>query len=224
MKKILSTIFFVLSVGTLFADSARPEILDRIRDYDLRHTDLLVKIVRDSETLRYAKVRALEKIAILYRQSKTEAEAVTPRLFEGIQAGLAHKAPDVREAACNASVVFNESKIAPLLTNALAKTLKEETQPTVLYACAHTMRVFTKDTEAAVLAPALLAQVNRYLVTLLDDSKNEKALREICLALGAAKDRKSFISLLKILQSRYDESVKDAAQEALQAIRVPERK
>lgn len=210
----------LLATGTLFADSARPEILDRIRDYDLRHSDLLVKIVRDPETLRYAKVRALEKISVIYRQSKIEAEMVSPRYFEGIAAGLIHKSPDVREAACNAGIVFKDSQIAPFLVPALAKALKEENHPVVIYACAHTLSVYTKDTESVLIVPALLAKVDKYLADFNDDSENEKALREVCHALGVMKARKSFIPLLKILQSRYDEDVKEVAQEAIQAIHI----
>lgn len=209
-----------VTTGALFADGARPEILDRIRDYDLRHSDLLVKIVRDPETLRYAKVRALEKISVIYRQSKAEAEMVSPRYFEGINAGLLHKSPDVREAACNAGIVFKDSQIAPFLVPALAKALKEENHPAVIYACAHTLSVYTKETEAVQIVPALLAKVDKYLTEFNDDSENEKALREVCHALGVMKARKSFIPLLKILQSRYDEDVKEVAQEAIQAIHV----
>lgn len=220
MLKYLKFLAPFLLLGSLAADNARPEILDRIRDYDLRHSDLLVKIVRDAETLRYAKVRALEKMSVIYRQSKLEAEQVAPRYFEGITAGLAHKSPDVREAACSAGIVFKDSQIAPFLVPALAKTLKEENHPAVIYACAHSLSVYTKETEAAVIVPALLAKVDKYLTEFNDDAENERALREVCHALGVMKARKSFIPLLKVLQSRYDEDVKEVAQESIQAIRI----
>ncbi|MBV6492489.1 MAG: hypothetical protein LDLANPLL_00483 [Turneriella sp.] len=224
MKKILTIFVCAITFSALYADSARPEILDRIRDYDLRHTDLLVKVVRDSETLRYAKVRALEKMAVLYKQSPKDAELVSPKFLEGIQQGLLHPAPDVREAACKAVFVFNESQMAPHLVLAVTKKLQDETMPSVVFACAHSLRVFTKESETTLIAPALIAQVNRYLANFQNDNKNEKALREICLTLAVVKERKSFIPLLKVLQSRYDDSVKEAAQEALQAIRVPDKK
>ena len=220
MRLALKIILPLLASGALFSDSARPEILDRIRDYDMRHSDLLVKIVRDPETLRYAKVRALEKISVIYRQSKAEAEMVAPRYFEGITAGLAHKSPDVREAACAAGIVFKDSQIAPFLVPALAKTLKEENHPLVIYACAHSLSVYTKEQESAIIVPALLAKVDKYLTDFNDDADNEKALREVCHALGVMKARRSFIPLLKVLQSRYDEDVKEVAQESIQAIRV----
>jgi hypothetical protein len=220
MRILLKLILPLFAIGTLLADSARPEILDRIRDYDMRHSDLLVKIVRDNETLRYAKVRALEKMSVIYRQSKIEAETVAFRYLEGITAGLMHKAADVREAACNAGIVFKDSQIAPQLVFALAKTLKEENHPAVIYACAHTLSVYTKELEALVIVPALLAKIDKYLADFNDDSENEKALREVCHALGVMKARKSFIPLLKVLQSRYDEDVKEVAQESIQAIRI----
>ncbi len=210
----------LLAVSTLAADSARPEILDRIRDYDMRHSDLLVKIVRDPETLRYAKVRALEKISVIYRQSKAEAEMVAPRYFEGIAAGLTHKSPDVREAACNAGIVFKDSQIAPFLVPVLAKALTEENHPAVIYACSHSLSVYTKETEAVLIVPALLTKVDKYLKDFNDDAENEKALREVCHALGVMKARRSFIPLLRVLQSRYDEDVKEVAQESIQAIRI----
>lgn len=220
MRFFLKATAPLLIMGALAADSARPEILDRIRDYDMRHSDLLVKIVRDPETLRYAKVRALEKISVIYRQAKIEAEMVAPRYFEGISAGLLNKSPDVREAACNAGIVFKDSQIAPFLVPVLAKALSDENHPTVIYACAHSLSVYTKETEAAVIVPALLAKVDKYLKDFNDDTENEKALREVCHALGVMKARKSFIPLLRILQSRYDEDVKEVAQESIQAIRI----
>ena len=121
MRLSLALVFGVVSAGGIFADSTRPEILDRIRDYDLRHTDLLVKIVKDPETLRYAKVRALEKMSVIYQQSKAEGETVATRYLDGINVGLVHKSPDVREAACNAAIVFKESVVAPQMAMSVAK-------------------------------------------------------------------------------------------------------
>ena len=207
----------VVAIGGIAADSSRPEILDRIRDYDMRHSDLLVKIVKDPETLRYAKVRALEKMSVIYQQSKAEGETVATRYLDGINTALVHKSPDVREAACNAAIVFKESTVAPQIAVSVAKALKEENAPTVIYACAHTIGVYTKSADLAV--PALLAKVEKYLTDFQDGSEDEKALREVCHSLAIMKARKSFIPLLKLLQSRYDEDVKAAAQEAIQSLR-----
>ncbi len=217
MRLSLALVFGVVSAGGIFADSTRPEILDRIRDYDLRHTDLLVKIVKDPETLRYAKVRALEKMSVIYQQSKAEGETVATRYLDGINVGLVHKSPDVREAACNAAIVFKESVVAPQMAMSVAKALKEENAPTVIYACAHTIGVYTKAADLAV--PALLAKIEKYLADFQDSPEDEKALREVCHSLAIMKARKSFIPLLKLLQSRYDEDVKGAAQEAIQSLR-----
>ncbi|AFM11722.1 hypothetical protein [Turneriella parva] len=217
MRLFLICLAFSLT-GTLFAETTRPEILDRIRDYDMRHSDLLVKIVRDAETLRYAKVRALEKMSVIYRQSKADGEIVAPRYLDGLNFGLVNKSPDVREAACTAAIVFNESAIAPKLVVNLANTLKEELNPAVIYACAHTLATYTKHAE--IIVPALLSRVDRYLNDFQNSSADEKALREVCLALKGMHARKAFIPLLKVLQSRYDEDVKSAAQEAIQAIKI----
>lgn len=217
MRLSVALVFAVVSAGSVLADSSRPEILDRIRDYDMRHSDLLVKIVKDPETLRYAKVRALEKMSVIYQQSKTEGETVATRYLDGINAGLAHKSPDVREAACNAAIVFKESVVAPQIATSVAKALKDENAPTVIYACAHTIGVYIKAADLAV--PALLAKIEKYLADFQDSSDDEKALREVCHSLAIMKARKSFIPLLKLLQSRYDEDVKGAAQEAIQSLR-----
>lgn len=215
---LLSSVLSLIVGGQLLADSTRPEILDRIRDYDMRHSDLLVKIVRDAETLRYAKVRALEKMSVIYRQSKADGEIVAPRYLEGLNLGLVNKNPDVREAACTAAIVFNESAIAPKLVVGVASALKEELNPAVIYACARTLSAFAK--YADVTVPALLSRVEHYLKDFQDSSADEKALREVCIALKGMHARKAFIPLLKVLQSRYDEDVKSAAQEAIQAIKI----
>jgi HEAT repeat protein len=215
--RFLPAIFLVLPVTAVAADS-RPEILDRIRDYDLRHSDLLVRIVKDPETLRYAKVRALEKMSILYRQSGKEGELVATRYLDGISAGLQHKSPDVRETACTAVVVFSESAVAPQMVNATVKQLREETNPKVIEACARSLRQYPK--EAAVIVPALLVRLDKYLTEFQDSTADERALQQICQTLAVMKDRKSFIPLLKLLQSRYSESVKSAAQEAIHAIKL----
>lgn len=212
----VAVLFFSLA-SAVFAE-ARPEILDRIRDYDMRHSDLLVKIVKDPETLRYAKVRALEKMSVIYRQSKAEGETVASRYLEGINSGLQHKSPDVREAACSAAVVFKESAIAPALVGYLARALKDENNATVIYSCAHTLAVYKKHGD--VIVPALLTKIEKYLADYYDSSEDEKALAEVCRALGVMKARKSFIPLLKVLQSRYDEDVKSVAQEAIHEIQI----
>lgn len=217
MRLSLALVFCTAATAGILADTSRPEILDRIRDYDMRHSDLLVKIVKDPETLRYAKVRALEKMSVIYQQSKAEGESVATRYFEGINTGLAHKSPDVREAACNAAIVFKDSVVAPQMAASVAKTLKEESAAPVIYACAHTIGVYTKAADLAV--PALLAKIEKYLADFQDSSDDEKALREVCHSLAIMKARKSFIPLLKLLQSRYDEDVKGAAQEAIQSLR-----
>lgn len=216
MRQLFALIVLLLALGGLNADSSRPEILDRIRDYDLRHSDLLVKIVRDPETLRYAKVRALEKMSIIYQQSKAEGESVAARYLEGINLALVHKNSDVREAGCNAAIVFKDSVIAPQVAVSLAKTLKEENSAIVIYACAHSISVYPKSADVAV--PALLAKIDKYLADFQDSTDDEKAMREVCHALAIMKARKSFIPLLKLLQSRYDEDVKGAAQEAIQSL------
>jgi hypothetical protein len=220
MNLILKLLLAGAAITAIAADGARPEILDRIRDYDMRHSDLLVKIVRDHETLRYAKVRALEKMSVIYRQAKTEGEQGAPKYLEGISLGLAHNAPDVREAACNAGIVFKDSAIAAALVAALTKALKEEQHPAPIYACARALSSYTKEKEAELIVPVLLAKLDQYLKNFQDDAENERALREVCHALGVMKARKSFIPLLKILQSRYGEDVKEVAQESIQAIRI----
>lgn len=220
MRWIFAFSISVVWAGAVTADSTRPEILDRIRDYDMRHSDLLVKIVKDPETLRYAKVRALEKMSVIYQQSKAEGETVASRYLDGINAGLVHKSPDVREAACAAAIVFKESVVAPQMAAGVAKALKDENAPLVIYACAHTIGVYTKSADLAV--PALLAKIEKYLADFQDSSDDEKALREVCHSLAIMKARKSFIPLLKLLQSRYDEDVKSAAQEAIQSLRAHE--
>jgi HEAT repeat protein len=215
--RFLLAIFLLLPLTAVAADS-RPEILDRIRDYDMRHSDLLVKIVKDPETLRYAKVRALEKMSVIYRQSGKEGELVATRYLDGISAGLQHKSPDVRQAACTAVVVFSESAVAPQMVNATVKQLREETNPKVIEACARSLRQYPK--EAAVIVPVLLVRLDKYLTEFQDSKADERALRQICQTLAVMKDRKSFIPLLKLLQSRYSESVKSAAQEAIHAIKL----
>jgi HEAT repeat protein len=215
--RLCVALFAFLPLAALMADT-RPEILDRIRDYDMRHSDLLVKIVKDPETLRYAKVRALEKMSVIYRQSGKEGELVATRYLDGISAGLQHKSPDVREAACTALVVFSESAVSQQMVASAVKTLREENHPQVIEACARSLRQYPK--EAAVIAPALLVRLDKYLTEFQDSASDERALRQICKTLGVMKVRKSFIPLLKLLQSRYDESVKSAAQDAIQAIRV----
>lgn len=217
MRLIFAIVTLITAFGALAADSSRPEILDRIRDYDMRHSDLLVKIVKDPETLRYAKVRALEKMSVIYQQSRNEGEQVATRYLDGINAGLVNKGPDVREAACNAAIVFKESAIAPQIGQSLAKTLKEENASVVIAACARSLAVYTKSADVAV--PALIAKIDKYLVDFQDTTDDERALREVCYALAAMKAKKSFIPLLKLLQSRYDEDVKGAAQEAIQSLR-----
>ena len=216
--RLLLPFLVLIACGQLLAESTRPEILDRIRDYDMRHSDLLVKIVRDAETLRYAKVRALEKMSVIYRQSKADGEIVAPRYLDGLNYGLVSKNPDVREAACTAAMVFHESAIAPKLVVSLSTTLKDEPNPAVIYACAHTLAVFTK--HADIIVPALLSRIDAYLKDFQNSSADERALREVCIALKGMHARKAFIPLLKVLQSRYDEDVKSAAQEAIQAIRI----
>ncbi|HMV35376.1 MAG TPA: HEAT repeat domain-containing protein [Turneriella sp.] len=215
--RFLLALLTCLPVAAVMADS-RPEILDRIRDYDMRHSDLLVKIVKDPETLRYAKVRALEKMSVIYRQSGKEGESVATRYLDGVSAGLQNKSPDVREAACTALIVFSESSVAQQIVASAVKTLRDETHPQVIAACARSLRQYPK--EAAVIVPALLVRLDKYLTEFQDSTADERALRQICQALGVMKVRKSFIPLLKLLQSRYDEDVKSAAQEAIQAIRV----
>ncbi len=206
-----------LPFAALLADS-RPEILDRIRDYDMRHSDLLVKIVKDPETLRYAKVRALEKMSVIYRQSGKEGELVATRYLDGISAGLQHKSPDVREAACTVLIVFSESAVAQQMVSSAVKALREESNPQVIEACARSLRQYPQ--QAAAITDALLVRLDKYLTEFQDSTADERALQQICRTLGVMKVRKSFIPLLKLLQSRYDEDVKSAAQEAIQAIRV----
>jgi HEAT repeat protein len=208
--------FSYLPLAALMAE--QPEILNRIRDYDMRHSDLLVKIVKDPETLRVAKVRALEKMSVIYRQSGKQGDLVATRYLQGIRAGLQHNSPEVREAACTVMVVFPESAIATQIAEAAAMTLREETNPQVVEACARSLRQYPK--HAAVVAPALLVRLDKYLTEFQDSAADERALRQICRTLAAMRWRKSFIPLLKLLQSRYDEDVKRAAQEAIHAIRV----
>lgn len=216
--KLMSATLLLFSVVAVGADD-RPEILDRIRDYDARHSDLLVKIVKDPETLRYAKVRALEKMSVIYRQLGKNGDSVAFRYLEGVSAGLQHKSPDVREAACTALVVFSESAVAQQMVVSAVKALREENRPQVVEACARSLRQYAK--EASLITPVLLLRLDKYLTEYQDSDADQRALRQICRALAVMKVRKSFIPLLKVLQSRYDEDIKSAAQEAIHAIRVP---
>lgn len=216
MQRLLTLLAFIS--GSLVFAEARPEILNRIRDYDMRHSDLLVKIVKDPETLRYAKVRALEKMSVIYQQSPIEGEKTVAKYLDGIHAGLLHKSPDVREAACSSVVVFQQSPTGPQFAAAAIKTLKDEMHPGVIAACAQSLRFYPKD--AVAIVPALLVRLDKYLTEFQDSAADEKALREICRTLKVMKSRKAFIPLLKLLQSRYDESVKSVAQEAIQALQI----
>ncbi len=211
-------IFFWLYIPVALSAESRPEIFDRIRDSDLRHGDLLVRMVKDSDTLASVKIRALEKMAVLYRQSPEKAENSVTKFHDAIGTALQNKNPTVREAACSAVVVFEKSTTGSLFAATINKAITEETNPAVLSACAHSLALFPSEAQTTV--PVLLAHINRYLVDFRDSSKDEKALIEMCRALKVMRQHKAFIPLLKLLQSRYDEDVKSAAQDALQSIKV----
>ncbi|MCX7633169.1 MAG: hypothetical protein N2Z22_07550 [Turneriella sp.] len=213
-KRCGAILVFLVANASLLA---RPEILDRIRDYDMRHSDLLVRIVKDPETLAYAKVLAFDKMAVIYRQSGKLGEQVAPRYLDGISAGLEHRHREVRIAACEAAAFFSGSTVAGAMAEAIARALRDEGDPLVISSCARTLKNYPQ--QADKIVPALLARLDFYIKNFRDSADDERAIKELCQTLGVMKLRKAFIPLLKILQSRYGNEAKRAAQKAIQQLK-----
>jgi len=217
-NRIIALGFFSLLSALFAADSARSEVLDRIRDSDLRHSDLLLRMVQDPEVIGSVKSRAIEKISILYSQNKKEAERYLPRYAEAVTVLLKHRNAEVREATCQIGQVFASTSASAKFAEAYSNALIAENDADVIRVCAKNLDSYSKDT--AIVSGALIAQVNAFLANFRNSTKDESALIQVCKTLGHLKLRKSFIPLLKILQSHYDDGVKSAAQTAIQEIKL----
>lgn len=122
----------------------------------------------------------------------------------------------LREVACQALARFSDLPESEKLVAPLGKVLKEDSHEEVRLACARALSRFFKDAPTATqeLVNALNSEIEKG-----PQADNVTVTTAVVRALGGLRDRRSFVPLMRVIQSRFPTSTKREAQRALENIK-----
>lgn len=215
MKQIL---FFAISAA-LFAQQQDPS-QDLFNDIDSRGMEAardFMYLAEDDTIKPPLKSRAILRLSVLISSEENKSHEVVASFLKALGKNM-HPKMDllVRESTCQALASFRKTKSEDDALLLIEKILGSDFEEKVQVACAHSLGEYRNRLETAT--NILLKRLEIINAKQSTDPVDYVVTAEISRSLGELGHRKSYIPLMKILQSRYPISVKKEAQKAVKKI------
>lgn len=183
--------------------------------------DEIAKQLSDPRVRLEDKACGISRLGELSRELMNRKDIAPSSLYNPILGALAPQTqvPEhhvLRENACQALARFGDLPESEKLIAPLGKVLKEDSHEEVRLACARALSRFFKDAPAATqeLVNALNSEIEKG-----PQADNVTVTTAVVRALGGLRDRRSFVPLMRVIQSRFPTSTKREAQRALENIK-----
>jgi HEAT repeat protein len=215
-------LFFVLGAGALAVLAQNPVAVRAFDRVPLSGSDQLDQAISDPGIGVMEKRLAIARLGQLAGELRAGDGRVAPsRLFNPLLGVLTpqQSVQDhyiLREEACTALARFSELEGSEQLVAPLGKRLQDgQEREEVRLAAARSLGKFRKDSAAA--ADELIQALNREMER-GPKSDNVNVATGIVGSLGQLRDRRSFVPLMRVVQSTFPNYTKRRAQEALESI------
>lgn len=226
MKKIsiLLTAISLLLVSSVSAQDANPpansfevDPYQKVDAVPLEDSGDLIRMIEDNEINADIKAKSVARLGQLYADEKDKGESYVEGFIKAMNSVFAKNYdPVVRRAACTSMANFRTSKHAELAIDALTNPLVNDADYLVVVACAKSLGTFKSQKSKATLAILKRLRVEvRKNTTKTDDYATMMAMVE---SLGKLGDKKAYIPLMKVLQSRHPSNIKRMAHTAIDMI------
>ncbi len=190
----------------------------------LKDIEQLYKIIRREDIATSVKMRAIRRIAEIYRQNPQEAESKAAEMVEALDNVIKKSTNDqspinhfmLRAEACLALGSYDESNVASKAYTIIDTQLKNDKYLEVRSACAQSLGFFKKN--KAEVGQKLLASLEAQLKADPIQDYDIRLTINIINSLGRLKYRDAFVALIKVLQSGYPPNVKKEAERAIKEI------
>ena len=219
MKRLIyiAILAFLISPSFLAAQEISATYFNRIT---LDGVDELAKALSDPAIKLEQKQLAVNRMGELARQ--LPGSNVSPsRLYNPLLGALRpqNNVKDhhvLRIAICEALRNFANQEGSSNLVGPLSRVLSDpDEHEDVRTSAARTLAEFRKDSSAA--ADALIDALNKE-VARGPNANNIGVTSAICVALGALREKKAFVPLMKVVQSAFPNQTKSNAKTALESI------
>lgn len=220
---LIATVVFTFHLAAQGAPGNHP--FDRgIRFINLDNLDMLVKMLEDKTVTTELKVRTIQRMMTLFRNNPTEADKKSTAFIQSYKKAVQdHKKdswPDehfkLRVKVCQATGELREASVSENAVSLLKETLDNDKNMQVQIACAQSLGTFDKNKDIATDA-----LINKLTTMLSDgvDNQQKVALASVIIgSLGKLGEKKSFIPLMKVLQSGFPMEVKKEAEHSIEKI------
>lgn len=222
-KLFVLTISLVLG-SLLFAQDAESgsssfdsDPFQKVDVVPLEDSEDLVELIEDDEIKAPIKAKAVARLGQLYADEKQKGEAYVEGFINTMNKVFVDDYdPVVRRAACTSTANFRTSKHAEKAIEVLTNPLVNDVDYLVVVACAKALGTFKSHKSKATVAILKRMRVEvRKNTTKTDDYATMMAMVQ---ALGNLGDKKSYIPLMKVLQSRHPSNIKRMAHTAIDMI------
>lgn len=219
----MNRIFLSLSLLAALAGPAAAQestcyIFNRI---PITGAEEIAKQLSDPKVRLEDKACGVSRLGELSRELMNRRDVAPSSLYNPILGALAPQTqvPEhhvLRENACQALARFGDLPESDKLIAPLGKVLKEDSHEEVRLACARALSRFFKDAPLATqeLVNALNSEIEKG-----PQADNVTVTTAVVRALGGLRDRRSFVPLMRVIQSRFPTSTKREAQRALENIK-----
>ena len=221
---ILLTAVSLLLVSSIGAQDANPpsgsfdnDPYSKVDSVPLEDSGDLLRMIEDNEINADIKAKSVARLGQLYADEKDKGESYVEGFIKAMNQVFAKNYdPIVRRAACNSMANFRTSKHAELAIDALTNPLVNDADYLVVVECARALGTFKSQKSKATLAILKRLRVEvRKNTTKTDDYATMSAMVE---SLGKLGDKKAYIPLMKVLQSRHPSNIKRMAHTAIDMI------
>lgn len=218
IRFILSAALLFALTAPAFAQESTCYIFNRI---PVTGVDEIAKQLSDPKVRLEDKSCAVSRLGELSRELVNNKNVAPSSIYNPILGSLAPQTQTadhhiLREAACQALARFSDLPESERLIQPLGKVVKEDSHEEVRLACARALSRFYKDAAGATteLVAALNSELERG-----PQADNVTVATAIIRSLGSLRDRRSFVPLMRVIQSRFPTSTKREAQRALENIK-----
>lgn len=187
----------------------------------LKDADQLLKLVEREDITTMVKVRAVQRIAALYRENREEAEPQAQKFITTLTNGLKNLKKDenpyfhfkARSSICMALGDFDNSDHASTAIAAIREALLNDPNHRVIQTCAQSLGEFRNNRSKA--ADALIERINKSLQESSIKYGDVGIMSVTVASLAKLRQKKAFIPLMRVLQSGYPDHVKKEADRAI---------
>lgn len=220
-KLLFFSIGFFIFQFTLFSQDAI--IRNGVNRVGLKDADQLLKLIERDDITTTVKIRAVQRIATLYRENREEAEPQAQKFITSMTNALKNLKKDenptfhfkVRESVCMALSDFDNSDHAASAIASIQEALLNDPNARVVQSCAQSLGEFRNNRSKA--ADALIARIEKNLAQKEIKYGDTGIMTVTISSLEKLRQKKAFIPLMRVIQSGYGVNVKNAADSAIES-------